>query len=116
MKARSFIGDLFEPKPSRWGLRGDPYLWHELRIHFANHPMPQSSVSLEQEFEKAFFQLTDHTLSEEGSFYIERFSHGGMSSGHISLGFWLNRALPLLKTRLESLLSKGYSSESSTST
>lgn len=100
MNSQKHIGDLFEQEPMQWGLRGDPYLWRELRNHFASVPLPESARALEHEIEKAFGLLTGHALSEEDDFYVERYAHGGMSSGQVCLEFWREQALPLLKGRL----------------
>ena len=32
--------DLFEPEPEKWGLRGDTYLWRELKEHFGDNELP----------------------------------------------------------------------------
>lgn len=35
--------------------------------------------------------------------YCEKYSHGGMSSGYVSLEFWVEVAIPMLIERLEEL-------------
>ena len=99
MGHQKHIGDLFAQEPPQWGLRGDPYLWRDLRSHFADVPLPESMRVLEQEIEKAFGLLTGHTLSAGDDFFVARYAHGGMSSGHVCAAFWLEQALPLLKSR-----------------
>lgn len=93
------IGDLFVPEPQQWGLRGDPYLWREMRDHFAAEPLPANPDALVAVLASAFQQLTGQPLSVPGSFYVERFSHGGMSSGHVCPEFWRERAMPMLAER-----------------
>jgi hypothetical protein len=99
MTART-IGDLLEHEPHQWGLRGDPYLWREMRIHFAETPIPQTADALLREIEKAFLLLTGRAISSTENFRVQRFAHGGMSSGLICPEFWRERALPLLTERL----------------
>jgi len=31
----NLVADLFDPEPEQWGLRGDPYLWREMKETFA---------------------------------------------------------------------------------
>lgn len=93
------VAALFDPPPPQWGLRGDPYLWQELRRHFERTPLPPTAAELTTLLETAFETLTDHPLATPAPFFIERFAHGGMSSGHISPTFWRDEALPLLLAR-----------------
>lgn len=93
------IGQLFETEPLQWGLRGDPYLWAEMRNHFSSILLPATVSELEARIEEAFKFLTGHSLAEGREFYVSRYAHGGMSSGMVSPEFWRNDALPLLRSR-----------------
>lgn len=101
MSRENFIAlaSLFEQKPSGWGLRGDPYLWDEMRSYFDETPLPPSTRELAALIETAFASLTGHSISETDPIFVERFSHGGMSSGQISAKFWKETAIPLLCSR-----------------
>jgi hypothetical protein len=90
---------LFEPEPTQWGLRGDPYLWQEMKIHFADKPMPPSVDDLVSYLELAFETITEKPITTESPFRVERFSHGGMSSGGISPQFWRDTLIPMLVGR-----------------
>ncbi len=94
------IASLFEKKPHQWGLRGDPYLWREMREYFARTPIPATADELTALIEAAFESLTGHSITETGNFFIERFSHGGMSSGLIEPQFWKDQVIPILRERL----------------
>ncbi len=95
------VASLFQDKPGQWGLRGDPYLWQEMADHFAHTPLPATAAELRALLETAFETLTGYPLStDEKFFFIERFSHGGMSSGLVAPAFWRDKALPLLCGRL----------------
>ncbi len=95
------LGDLFFREPDEWGLRGDPYLWAEMRSFLADRPLPSSREELSDAVTSAFQELTGHPLvATRDSFAIERFAHGGMSSGHIDPAWWRSKALPLLSARL----------------
>ena len=95
------IADLFIPDPPHWGLRGDPYLWREMRDHFAAIPLPETFPMLVEKIDAAFLQLTGSPISAPESFFVERFAHGGMSSGHVCPEFWREIAVPLLGERYE---------------
>lgn len=103
MEKSGTIAGLFKEEPFRWGLRGDPYLWREMRVQFNETPLPASTRELAALIEEAFTSLTGHPLSETEAFHIERFSHGGMSSGMVSPKFWRESAIPLLQERFDSL-------------
>lgn len=90
------IASLSEEEPFRWGLRGDPYLWREMRAHFDQAPLPASIRELAALIEQAFASLTGQQLSETGPFYVERFSHGGHVHWNGFPQFWREQAIPPL--------------------
>lgn len=97
------VGDLFQEKPGRWGLRGDPYLWQELETHFAHIPLPNSPEQLEQLLAQAFETLTDRPITAEKHFPVARYPRGGMSGGLVSPQFWRETAVPLLLSRFSQI-------------
>lgn len=103
MNITKHLGSLFEHEPIQWGLRGDPYLWREMRSHFASAPLPESLAKLEEQIAEAFLTLTGQPITTPKVFKVDRFAHGGMSSGGISPDFWRDSALPLLKKRYEEI-------------
>lgn len=94
---------LFEKSPHTWGLRGDPYLWDQMKPHFEGTPFPASTQELTTLVEEAFASLTGHSISETAPFFVERFSHGGMSSGQVSPKFWKETVIPLICERFDTL-------------
>lgn len=99
------LSELFQTEPISWGCRGDPYLWQEMSEVLAALPLPSSEAQLAEILETTFERLVGlPTCSEESSVFIERHAHGGMSSGHISLKFWRETALPLLLARYHAAL------------
>lgn len=90
------MGDLFDVGPMGWGLRGDPYLWKEMKEHFASTCLPNSKSELESLVSNAFKELTGHQISENKFFYVKRFAHGGMSSGMVAPDYWKNKVIPYL--------------------
>lgn len=94
------VSIIFNCKPKQWEYRGDPYLWDRLQQSFKTIPLPCQETTFRQCFDKFFREITDHSLNNETDFFVEKFSHGGMSSGFISVKFWKETALPLLVTKL----------------
>ncbi|REK76711.1 hypothetical protein [Paenibacillus paeoniae] len=96
------VSDLFEEYSLHWGTRGDPYLWEDLKQYFSNKELPCPAEQFELEFFLAFEQLTGVSLdSTQEPFLVQKYAHGGMSSGYISPKFWMETALPLLVERLK---------------
>lgn len=96
------VSSIFEEKPERWGYRGDPYLWEDMKNEFAAVPVTISLEDFEKELKAAFEKLTGTPLTRECHLYLSKYAHGGMSGGQISGEFWIDEALPLLVERLKS--------------
>lgn len=96
----STLAILFRDEPQRWGLRGDPYLWREMRQHFEGVECPATTEGLASLIAEAFEELTGLPISHAAHFYVEKYSHGGMSSGYVEPRFWRETAVPLLQSRL----------------
>jgi hypothetical protein len=88
---------IFNPPPEQWGLRGDPYLWNELKDNYSD--LPLSSEKFKESIIEYIEQIIEQKLTLETCVQIERFKHGGMSSGYVCGEFWLNQAIPLLIER-----------------
>ena len=90
------ITKLFEKEPKGWGLRGDPYLWRELKKQLDEMSMPKTEIELQQLLERQYQKITGKALNKQGYIKIDNFKHGGMSSGMISPQFWKDIGFPLL--------------------
>ena len=93
------VAEIFEEEPIQWGLRGDPYLWRELKVRFKHTEMPDTSDELQTLIKDEYSLVTGYSITHLDIFFVERFSHGGMSSGGISPEFWIQKAIPLLLQR-----------------
>jgi hypothetical protein len=62
-------------------------------------PFPQTEAEFIALLERTFEELTGSPLSSADDIYVEKYAHGGMSSGYVSPAFWRETALPLLLTR-----------------
>jgi hypothetical protein len=100
------VGDLFDQEPQQWGLRGDRHLWRELRDTLSEVELPPTSAELERLLENEFWRITGASLAFCDEKFMERFSHGGMSSGYISGDFWRQRGFPLFVERFCHLLQR----------
>jgi hypothetical protein len=100
------FAELFDPAPSRWGLRGDPWVWQAMQDHLGATYLPPALGEVEKMLYAAFNRLVGVDLGTEikPSVYREEFAHGGMSSGGIHLDTWRNELLPLLVDRARALL------------
>ena len=93
------VAALFQPEPTSWGLRGDPYLWREMKERLASVPWPRTAEEVAATVAAEFERLTGHPISHPEMIYVERHSHGGMSSGMVWPEFWRDTAIPLLQRR-----------------
>ena len=96
---------IFEEKPKRWGFRGDPYFWDHLK-KIAENMEVISPEELEEGIKEEYFSLSGKALTDEYMDFavIKQFAHGGMSSGGVDNRWWVNKGIPLLKSRLAALL------------
>ena len=95
------LSTIFEEKPERWGLRGDPYFWDYLKERAENMAL-LSSDELEEWIKEEYLLLSGKAMTDEYMDFavVERFAHGGMSSGGVDNTWWMKEGIPLLKSRL----------------
>lgn len=103
------LASLFEEEPPfQWGLRGDPFLWREMKASITSKRV-ETANDFELLLNDLFFELTKSRPENDTSIFVKRYSLGGMSSGHVSSEFWLKKAFPLLIDRFEELF--GYKAQ-----
>lgn len=93
------IATIFEDEPIQWGLRGDPFLWRELKERFREIEMPETPELLKELIEKEYEAVTGYPITRTEHFCLERFVSHGMSSGRIAPLFWVKSGIPLLVSR-----------------
>jgi len=90
------VKEVFDITPDQWGLRGDPYLWEDIKN--------ECSVSFE-EISKEVFELflfeifekkTGKSINTQEPIYLEKYAFGGMSSGNVDPNTWRKILIPLL--------------------
>ena len=98
------LATIFEEKPESWGFRGDPYFWDHLKA-LAEDLAILTPDELEKWIKEEYFSLSGKALTDEyGDFaVIAQFAHGGMSSGGVDNEWWMEKGIPLLKSRLTAL-------------
>jgi len=93
------ISDLFIPEPKQWGLRGDPYLWREMKEYLNGIPLPDSEGKLRIILTGVFHKLVGQKISVNEMLQVDRYNQGGMSSGMVSTVFWIDTAFPIIIDR-----------------
>ncbi|MBP3730207.1 MAG: hypothetical protein J6I40_01900 [Mailhella sp.] len=96
MAETRYLSELFSIQPPNWGLRGDPFLWEDMKKSFAAVPFPYNSRDLVNDIKRIFLEKTGEELSNSARPFVKEYDHGGSSSGKVSGRFWLNTAIPLL--------------------
>lgn len=94
---------VFQPTPSQWGLRGDPYLWQELEQVLAYLQPPADQSTADALLRALYTNLVGEAPAPGRRVFVARYQGGGMSSGYVDADFWLTRGLPLLQRRLLAL-------------
>ncbi|MEU2167865.1 macro domain-containing protein [Micromonospora chersina] len=107
------VGSLFEREPIQYSLRGDSYLWRELRARFADTPLPDDWFTLRTLITHAIEQVVGEPLVSRESapwhdsaaaIYLPEFDPGhGMSAGHVHLPWWSHAGVPILLDRYAAL-------------
>jgi len=96
------LESIFE-EPQRWGLRGDPFLWRELRQHLIETGLPTTPSEFVNFLESQFKERIGVPLAtDQESVFVQRYSYDGMSSGYIDPEWWRRTGLPLLHERFNS--------------
>jgi hypothetical protein len=100
------IGALFDRGVTQWGLRGDVYLWSELRGRFAQTPLPPSWFDLRSQLRAAVERSIGVSLeTDREAVYVPEFDPGrGMSAGSVSPSWWLRTGIPILLDRFEAAM------------
>ena len=125
------IDQLFNEENMKWGLRGAPYLWRDLKIQVTKVYYSAGGFPSEKAFEDFIRYAVPKILEEKQAIvivaeskinesyrvqynaqrdqlsvdkvFVEEYNHGGMSSGSISLKYWKDVTTPLLIERYRNL-------------
>ena len=97
------LSELFRKTPHQWGLRGDVWLWKDMSERFESVPCPRNAEEVAAIVSRTFQELTGKPITHGEHFYVEKYAHGGMSSGFVVPEWWRDRGIPFLQQRLEEL-------------
>jgi O-acetyl-ADP-ribose deacetylase len=105
------VGALFNRPPTQFGLRGDAYLWRELRARFAETPVPEHWHTLRTLITGAIEEILGEPLDagaagrESGpAIYVRAFDPGhGLSAGAVHAQWWRQTGVPILLDRYAAL-------------
>jgi hypothetical protein len=100
------MNHLFVPEPAQWGLRGDAYLWRELRTRGRKVPLPAELDEVSEllaDMISVVLELSWDGLRGQEHVFHPSLAHGGMSSGHVHIATWRHRLIPLLLARAKAL-------------
>jgi len=88
--------EIFNPTPEQFGLRGDDYLWAFLRkFRYSSNP-----VQAYQELFSHFKDVVGDPSQDE--IFIDWLAKGtGSSDGIVSIKWWREQGLPILKQRID---------------
>jgi hypothetical protein len=64
-----------------------------------NSAYPDSEAQLTALLEQTYQQLTGAPLTNPEPIFVERYSHGGISSGYVASQYWAETVIPLLRAR-----------------
>jgi hypothetical protein len=99
---------VFAPDPERWGLRGDPHVWWQLRDVLGPRPLPPTADEAMAVITAAFRDVVgcdaDDRTHEDDRVFRKELDHGGMSGGWVDLATWRDRLLPELEARVRTQL------------
>ncbi len=90
------VKTVFDVKPDQWGLRGDPYLWEDIKNECTLNFREVSKEEFELYLVKMFQKKTGRSVNTQEPIYIEKYAFGGMSSGNVDPNTWRKKLIPLL--------------------
>lgn len=97
------VGALFDRGVTQWGLRGDVYLWQELRARFADTALLPSWFDLRSQLAAVIEEIIGVPLDDSReAVYVPEFDPGrGMSAGSVSPSWWVKTGIPILLDRYD---------------
>jgi hypothetical protein len=97
------IKSLFEIKPDKWVLRGDSYLWEDIKICLLQIKKLLSPTNFDFCIDRIFDSiiLSNGEYLETDKIYFKSYPQEGISAGIVDRNWWMNIGLPLLKNRFK---------------
>lgn len=104
------VHKIFIQKPSRYGLRGDPFLWNELCIELSKEKI-ETLEDFTSKLKNSFKYLVSKGVPSENGKIIKmpEYPKEGLSGGLISNTWWINEGIPALLNLCEHAIIENYS-------
>ena len=93
------MADLFEPAPTQWGLRGDLFLWIEMRQALSHLAIPEGNGAVASLLSNMYEAMVARSVHSDDHVFIPRLARGGMSSGMVDPEFWRRTFIPMMEQR-----------------
>ncbi len=87
---------IFEKEPKQWGLRGDRFMWLDMKEECSGKEFPFHEYAIAEMVCRKFEDVSGVPLTYDARPYVEKYAHGGMSSGQLSGLFWIARGIAQL--------------------
>lgn len=87
---------IFEQTPAQWSLRGDPFLWEDLKNDLDAAALPRSAKAFYNYIHNSFRKYTNSDLVRGKIIHVRKYEAGGMSSGQIDSSYWIDTVIPHL--------------------
>jgi hypothetical protein len=101
------ISSLLNEEPIQWGLRGDPFLWDEIRLKTKDVALLENEELMKKYFYNLFKELTGFEISLNENIRIEKYFYGhGMSGGVVCSNFWMTEGFPFILERYKYIIGK----------
>ena len=94
-----YANELFLSGPVFWGSRGAPFAWIEIARAFSNDKLPMGKSDFIEKYNSLFKELTGIEVGTDKYVYVEKYAHGGMSSGRVG-GVFAFESLNVLLRRI----------------
>jgi hypothetical protein len=98
------ISSLLDEEPRQWGLRGDPFLWDEMRIKSKDKILLETEEMMQDYFYKLFYEITGIEITLNRNISLEKYYVGfGMSGGVVCSKFWIKNGIPFILERYKKI-------------
>lgn len=99
-KINQQYSDFTFKEPGQYGLRGDPFLWKELKAIFEQNKI-QNKEEFKMFLHENFEKIVGKPVLKSETYSVSRYRFGGMSNGVISCDFWIENGFSLLIEQFE---------------
>ncbi|MDR2708611.1 MAG: hypothetical protein LBC07_01355 [Elusimicrobiota bacterium] len=77
------ISTLFDKEPTKWGTRGDPFLWDEMRLKSKNIKLLENKMEMDNYFYRLFSRIIGCKITDKEYILIKRYClKSGISKGN----------------------------------